>query len=402
MSTNKLNKRIPDLRFPEFVNEGEWEECIVANLIATITPSKKLTTANYLETGRFPIIDQSKSFYCGWTNDADALIISNLPCILKMVKDPFAQGADGIKILKPNNNITSEFLYYFLQYNEVKQEEYKRHFSILKEQNVLFPKIELGEQQKIASCLSSLDEVITAHTQKLESLKDHKKGLMQKLFPHPSTGSGCGNNVPKYRFLEFLEDGDWVEKKLGECIFKNPEYGLNAPAVSFSEKLPTYLRITDISEDGHYLSNGKVSVDRPVCEDNYLSEGDLVLARTGASVGKSYKYRSQDGRLVFAGFLIRIKPDPNKLNSEFLFQFLSTAQYWKWVSFISARSGQPGVNATEFSSMPINLPQNMIEQQKIASCLSSLDDLITAQAEKIEQLNLHKKGLMQGLFPKIV
>lgn len=205
--------------------------------------------------------------------------------------------------------------------------------------------------------------------------------------------------IPELRFPEFENEGEWDEKQLGDALIQNPEYGINAPAVPFSNKLPTYLRITDISEDGRFLSDEKVSVDREVAENNYLSDGDIVLARTGASVGKSYKYRNEDGRLVFAGFLIRLKPDSKKLNSDFLFQFLATNQYWKWVSFISARSGQPGINATEYSSLPVYLPKPA-EQQKIATCLSSLDEIIAAHSQKLELLTDHKKGLMQNLFPQ--
>lgn len=206
--------------------------------------------------------------------------------------------------------------------------------------------------------------------------------------------------IPELRFPEFLKEGEWQIKSLIECLQKNPEYGINAPAVAYSVKLPTYLRITDISEEGSFLSKNKVSVDREVSENNYLSEGDIVLARTGASVGKSYKYRPEDGELVFAGFLIRVRPDSTKLDSELLFQFLSTSQYWKWVSFISARSGQPGINGTEYSSMPISLPPTLKEQQKIASCLSSLDEVIAAHSQKLALLKDHKKGLMQNLFPQ--
>jgi type I restriction enzyme S subunit len=220
--------------------------------------------------------------------------------------------------------------------------------------------------------------------------KNHKNLKITKI-----SGS---DNIPELRFPEFVNDGEWVEMQLGDSLLRNPEYGINAPAVPFSNKLPTYLRITDISEDGRFLLNEKVSVAREVTEDNYLSDGDIVLARTGASVGKSYKYRNEDGRLVFAGFLIRLKPDSNKLNSDFLFQFLTTNQYWKWVSFISARSGQPGINATEYSSLPVCLPKPK-EQQKIASCLSSLDEVIAAHSQKLELLKDHKKGLMQNLFP---
>jgi len=96
-----------------------------------------------------------------------------------------------------------------------------------------------------------------------------------------------------------------------------------------------------------------------------------------------------------------VKPNKEKINSELLFQLFYTDHYWKWVSFISARSGQPGINGNEYASMPISLPPNPNEQQKIANFLSSIDNEIAAQAQKIEGLKEHKKGLMQGLFPVI-
>ena len=183
---------------------------------------------------------------------------------------------------------------------------------------------------------------------------------------------------------------------------KHPDYGVNAPAVPFSEKLPAYLRITDISDEGYFIRDKKSSVAIDVTDGDYLNEGDIVLARTGASVGKSYKFRKEDGRLVFAGFLIRIKPDPRKINATFLFNYFSSKQYWTWVGVTSARSGQPGINGNEYATLPIPIPHYgnyLSEQQKIADCLSSLDELITAEAQKLDTLKTHKKGLMQQLFP---
>lgn len=207
--------------------------------------------------------------------------------------------------------------------------------------------------------------------------------------------------VPKLRFPEFQNSGAWIIYPLGKCLSRHPEYGINAPAVPYSEDLPTYLRITDISDDGRIRQDQRVSVAKPVTSENYLEEGDIVLARTGASVGKAYKYRAKDGRLVFAGFLIRVRPDEEKLSSELLFQFLSTDQYWRWVDVSSARSGQPGINGNEYALLPIPLPPTFPEQLKIADCLSSLDGLISAQSQKIEALKTHKKGLMQNLFPRV-
>lgn len=142
-----------------------------------------------------------------------------------------------------------------------------------------------------------------------------------------------------------------------------------------------------------------MSVDISASISHYLAPGDIVLARTGASVGKSYKYDPKDGKLVFAGYLIRVRPAPSKLNSEFLSNFLRTRQYWRWVEQTSARSGQPGINGTEYAEMPIPLPPIPDEQQKIADCLTSLDDLIRAEEGRLEALRAHKRGLMQRLFP---
>ena len=252
----------------------------------------------------------------------------------------------------------------------------------------------LSEQQKIADCLSSLDELIEAHEQKLDALKQHKKGLMQRLFPAE------GETTPRWRFPEFRNAGEWENIALGKLLMQSPDYGVNAPAVPYSSTLPTYIRITDISDNGKFIKEKMMSVNIEVTEKNYLHTGDIVLARTGASVGKSYKYQETDGSLVFAGFLIRISPDINKSNSEFINQFFHTQQYWNWVHFTSMRSGQPGINGTEYASLPVPIP-SLPEQQKIADCLTSIDEQIEAQKEKIKALKEHKKGMMQQLFPSL-
>ncbi len=266
------------------------------------------------------------------------------------------------------------------------------YFSRLCEWSTLLPS--LPEQQKIAECLSSVDELIAAQARKVDALKTHKKGLMQQLFPVES------ETQPRFRFPEFQNAGSWESAPLGQLLAGSPDYGVNAAAVPFSELLPKYLRITDISEDGTYLREKMVSVDILPTKGNYLDEGDIALARTGASVGKSYRYRKEDGRLVFAGFLIRIKPAKKKLVSAYLANYLTTPVYWDWVAVTSTRSGQPGINTTEYSSLSIPLPPgDLSEQQRIANCLTSLDDLISAQTQKLETLKIHKKGLMQQLFP---
>lgn len=204
--------------------------------------------------------------------------------------------------------------------------------------------------------------------------------------------------LPKLRFPEFTNDGEWKMQALGNCLLQAPDYGLNAPAVPYSPSFPTYLRITDIDDDGQFITDKKMSVDAEITDKNSLKAGDIVFARTGASVGKVYKYRVEDGSLIFAGFLIRARPDNSKYCSDYIFQYLFTEAYKRWINITSSRSGQPGINSNEYASLPIPFP-TLPEQQKIASLLTSLDEQISAHKKKLEALKAHKKSLMQQLFP---
>ena len=190
---------------------------------------------------------------------------------------------------------------------------------------------------------------------------------------------------------------DWEVVKLGEVLNEKPKYGINARAVEYSNSLPTYIRITDIDTDGNFNPDKKVSVDNKDYRSFILKENEIVFARTGATVGKSYLYNKKDGELVYAGFLIKVAPNIEKLNSVFLKNFTDTSQYWKWIQLMSARSGQPGVSGNEYSIMPIPLP-SLKEQEKIAEILTTWDETITKQEELIKAKELQKKGLMQKLL----
>lgn len=191
---------------------------------------------------------------------------------------------------------------------------------------------------------------------------------------------------------------DWEVRKLGECLLKNPDYGLNAPSVKYSDILPTYLRITDISEDGKFLHHGKTSVNNPHSDKYFLEINDLVFARTGASVGKTYLYDPDDGDLVFAGFLIRVKVNPSRLIAHYFKGILETAYYWNWVKTMSTRSGQPGINGSEYSQLLIPLPPTTAEQTAIAAFLSDTDALIIS----LEKLIVKKQNIKQGAMQQLL
>jgi type I restriction enzyme S subunit len=207
------------------------------------------------------------------------------------------------------------------------------------------------------------------------------------------------SDVPEgYRMSEVgVIPEEWEVKTLGECLLKKPDYGINAAAVPYSDNLPVYIRITDISDDGKFLPAGKTSVNNIDSNKFLLEKDDIVFARTGASTGKTYLYSSNDGELVFAGFLIRVKVNPNKLIASYLKSYTETGTYWNWVKIMSMRSGQPGINGNEYAQLQIPLPP-LHEQQAIASALSDVDALITA----LEQLITKKRNIKQGAMQQLI
>jgi len=199
-------------------------------------------------------------------------------------------------------------------------------------------------------------------------------------------------SVPELRFGEFR--GEWEEKKLGE-ISNNIMYGVGSSATKY-DGINKYLRITDIDESSRTFLPNPLSSPDGIIEDKYkLIDGDIVFARTGASVGKSYLYNNKDGNLIFAGFLIKVHI--TDANPYFVYANTFKEYYNKWVQIMSVRSGQPGINAEEYKLLPINLPSKP-EQEKIASFLSSVDSKIEQLSKKKRLLEQYKKGVMQKIF----
>ena len=178
------------------------------------------------------------------------------------------------------------------------------------------------------------------------------------------------------------------------------EYGLNAAATEYDGK-NKYIRITDIDDDSREFKQDVVTspaIDLSNADNYKLSYGDILFARTGASVGKSYIYKNSDGLVYYAGFLIRAKIKKD-YNPEFVFQNTLTNDYEKFINVTSMRSGQPGVNAQEYSQYQIMIPCKA-EQDKISDYLRSLDTLITLHQRKYDKLQNIKKSMLEKMFPK--
>lgn len=180
--------KAPKLRFPEF--EGEWEEKKVIDTFKIISIRNiQIKNSEIKKKGKYKVVDQGKDLVAGFSDknntfkNVPVIIFGDHTTIIKYIDFEFIVGADGVKILTnkdSSNNL--KYLFYNLQQNNVEQEGYKRHFTLLSERYLQIP-LEQNEQQKIADCLSALDEQITAEEEALEALKAYKKGLLQQLFP---------------------------------------------------------------------------------------------------------------------------------------------------------------------------------------------------------------------------
>ena len=198
--------------------------------------------------------------------------------------------------------------------------------------------------------------------------------------------------VPNLRFKGFTDD--WEQHKLGDAL-EEFSYGLNTPATKFDGK-NKYLRITDIDDDTHAFNQTSLTSPKDK-DDNYiLGQGDILFARTGASVGKTYMYKANDGKVYYAGFLIKghIK---NGFSTEFIFNTTRLPQYQNFVKVTSMRSGQPGINAKEYQNYVIYVPVKQ-EQERIGQLISKLDTLITLHQRKLDLLNQLKNGFLQKMF----
>ena len=198
--------------------------------------------------------------------------------------------------------------------------------------------------------------------------------------------------VPKLRFKEF--NNQWRKIKLKD-ISTDISYGMNSAATEY-DGFNKYIRITDIDEETSLYNNNPVSPSGNLYDKFLVKDNDILFARTGASTGKAYLYNKTDGKLYFAGFLIRanIKKD---YNSRFIFEQTKLGKYNNWVKIMSIRSGQPGINSIEYGNYEFSIT-HIDEQKKIANVIELVNKKIELQNRKIEALKIYKKGLMQKLI----
>jgi len=246
----------------------------------------------------------------------------------------------------------------------------------------------LLEQQKVAGCLSSLDELIAAQAQKVEALKIHKQGLMQQLFPQE------GETRPRLRFPEFQDAGEWECQTLADVAqISSGTTPLRSNLQFFAGGTIPWVKTTDLNNS--FITETEECIT-PKARARINPAGSVLVAMYGGfkQIGRTGCLRVPAATNQALSVLVLYQ---NRALPVYVLAWLNAkVEDWKWIASSSRKD--PNITGADVAKFPIALP-SPAEQQRIASCLSSLDALITAETQKHETLKTHKKGLMQQLFP---
>ena len=254
-----------------------------------------------------------------------------------------------------------------------------------------------AEQQKIAECLSSVDELTAAQARKVDALKTHKKGLMQQLFPRE------GETQPRLRFPEFQNAGEWEDKAFSELCDITPGYAFES---EFFSNEGDYVLLTpgNFYEEGDYRDRGEKQkyYSGEILRDYVLAEGDMLVAMTEQAaglLGSPIIVPESDMFLHNQRLGLVTKRPGVAWTNEFFFHVFNTQPVRKAIHDTASGAKVRHTSPTKIGDVVVSAPATLPEQQRIADCLTSLDDLIAGQTQKHEALKTHKKGLMQQLFP---
>ncbi len=397
MSGNDKRPLTPRLRFPEFRDAEEWENKALADVCLRIT-NGKANAEDHEEDGVYPLFDRSEVIKksSDFAFDDEAVIIpgEGMRFQPKYFQGKFNLHQRAYALMKHKGY--AKFVYYTLDRfkdvlakNAVKSTVLSLRLPIIERFGLAIPSKD--EQQKIADCLSSLDDLITAETQKLDTIKAHKNGLMQQLFPSE------GETVPR---LCFSNEGDWNVASLPEVVFFQEGPGIMA--VDFRSEGVPLVRLAGVGGaavtlDGcNYLDPEKVTQK---WSHFRLAPNDLIIS-TSATFGlTSIVTEAATGAVFYTG-LIRFRPSNERLNLGYLKAFLGSPHFARQAASAAVGGGIKHFGPTHLKQMEIPIPP-LAEQQKIADCLSSLDELISAQSQKTVALKTRKQGLMQQLFPAL-
>ena len=358
----------------------------LGNILIYEQPTKYIVKSeNYDDSFPVPVLTPGQTFILGYTAETEGVYSAPLPVIIfddfttatKLVNFPFKVKSSAMKILKPaNENVFLPYWYYFLSSLKVDNGLHKRYWiSTFANRQVHCPSFQ--EQKRIAERLDKVQELIAKQKEQIAKLDLLIKSRFLDMFGDPISN-------PK----------KWVMKKLKECARTNLSYGSGAKAVNYNGTV-RYIRITDIDNQG-LLNKEKKSPS--IFEEKYLLHpGDLLFARTGATVGKTFLYDKKYGMSVYAGYLIRFVPKIDLCHPLFVFYFTHTDYYKQFVLDKQKAVAQPNINAQEYGELLIPLPPLSLQTQ-FTNFVKSVEQQKEVFSTRLSHFETLYKSLMQEYF----
>lgn len=396
---NKKKEIVPKFRFPKYVNSEQWISTELSSLLDYERPDLYIVESDNYKNEGIPVLTANKSFILGYTDEKNN-IYSRVPVIIfddfttekKYVDFPFKVKSSAIKILKPKGNNVLKFVFELMNTINFEAKEHKRYYISTYQKLFVYVPKDVKEQQNIADCLSSTDDLIDAESRKLKALEKYKKGLMQKLFPAE------GKTLPEWRFPEFQDCEEWETVKLEKLAlyrrgsFPQP-YGL--PEWYDEKSGMPFIQVFDVDDNMKLKSNTKNKISELAAQQSvFIPKGTLIITIQG-SIGRvaitQYDAYIDRTLLLFEKFFRKIDKTFLAYNLQLLFDIEKQKAPGGIIKTITKQA---------LSEFLTSIPR-IEEQEKIAGCLSEVDTMITEQSNKVEQLKAHKKGLMQGLFPSL-
>ncbi|MES1060460.1 restriction endonuclease subunit S [Enterococcus faecium] len=363
-----MSKKSPQLRFEGFTDD--WEEHKFKDILKT--HSFRSYLAGVSENGEYEVIQQGDKPIVGYsdgepfTDYKDITLFGDHTVSLYKPKSPFFVATDGVKILSADN-FEGDYLYTTLERYKPEPQGYKRHFTILKNQDVWFTE-NMEEQQKIGVFFKQLDDTITLHQRKLDLLKEQKKGYLQKMFPKN------GAKVPELRFAGFADD--WEERKSKELCTISTGKGNTQDKVD-DGAYPFYVRSATIEKSDEYLYD----------QEAVLTVGD------GVGTGKVYHY--VNGKYNLHQRVYRMY-DFKDVSAKYFYYYFSK-NFYKRVMSMTAKTSVDSVRMEMIADMNIVFP-SVKEQENIVELFSNLDNTIALHQRKLDLLKEQKKGFLQKMF----
>jgi len=374
----------PKLRFPEFRDTGGWEERSLGS-VCQMQAGKFVGASDIHERsapGLYPCYGGNglRGYTKSFTHSGKFPLIGRQGALCGNVRLGLGQfhATEHAVVTTPEPGVDVDWLFYvlgFLNLNRFATGQAQPGLSVdvIAEIPVSKP-VHETEQQKIAECLTTLDEVIAAQSQKLAALKTHKKGLMQQLFPRE------GETLPRLRFPEFQAAPEWEVRNLAR-VAENLD----------NRRVPITSSDRVAGDVPYYGASGVVDY----VEGFIFDEDLLCVSEDGANlVARTYPIAFPISGKTWVNNHAHVLRFEKLYTQKFVEVYLNSI---KLDDFITGMA-QPKLNKAMLDSIPIPYP-DILEQQRIASCLTSLDDLILAQSAKLSALKTHKRGLMQQLFP---